>query len=176
MYPPSRATARLLALTLVLGAAACENEQSGVTLDQASRPGTSAALREATGLSHMPVPADKGALDASLRRHYPREQLGRTHGASVVVDVDLDEHGLVRGVRALPPPVAAPGTTNQIVVLDKAPGSNTPVQRAVNLTYDGAFGPAAEAALREVRFRPALRDGTPVSYTLRMTVEFAPQS
>ncbi|HZG42399.1 MAG TPA: hypothetical protein VEY93_05515, partial [Longimicrobium sp.] len=140
------------------------------------RDGASAGLQKATGLSHVPIPVEKGALAASLRRHYPRNQVGRRGAAAVVVDVSLDDRGIVHQVKALPPPSSDPGGSNQIVVLRNPAGSNTPVQHALPLDYDPAFGPAAEAAIREVRFRPALRAGQPVAYTIRMTVQFAPQS
>jgi hypothetical protein len=58
------------------------------------------------------------------------------------------------------------------VVLQKVPGTRQVVERELNATYDPAFGPAAQAALKEVRFLPAIRHGAPVPYTMRMTVEF----
>jgi hypothetical protein len=41
---------------------------------------------------------------------------------------------------------------------------------------DPAFGPAAEGALMETRFTPAMRDGQPVPFTMRMTISFGRSS
>ena len=39
---------------------------------------------------------------------------------------------------------------------------------------DQEFGAAAEAALREVRFTPARRDGQSVPFEMRLTIVFTP--
>jgi hypothetical protein len=130
-------------------------------------------LQELTGLTHLPLPADDALLGASLRRHYPRDLITQRIRASVLVDVRLDERGIVQDVRAVSP-VSLPNSADEhrMVVRERVNGQV--VEREVTPTYDFRFGPAAEAALREVRFLPALRDGRAVPHTLRMTVEFSP--
>lgn len=138
-----------------------------------SRRAASAALQELTGLSHLPSPADDGAMGASLRRHYPRDLLAQQVRGSVLVDIRLDDRGTVQDVQAVPR-ASLPNAADEhrMVVRERANGQV--VERAVTLKYDSRFGPAAEAALRDVRFLPALRDGRAVPFTLRMTVEFSP--
>ena len=163
-----------LCAVLAVACAACGgDERVGVSVEAERRP-VSAQLAKYTGLSHLPVEEDGAAFDASIRRHYPREMLRAGRGGDVLVDVRLDESGRVLDVDVVEERRTA-ADEHRIVVVGKAPGSNTEVQREVRLNYDpDTFGPAAEAALREVRFRPALRDGKPVPYTLRMTVRFDP--
>jgi hypothetical protein len=133
----------------------------------------SAPLQELTGLSHLPSPADDAAIGASLRRHYPRDLLAQQIRGAVLVDIRLDDRGIVQDVHAVLPASRPTSTDEQrLVVRERVNGQV--VERGVTLTYDAQFGPAAEAALREVRFLPALRDGRAVPFTLRMTVEFSP--
>jgi outer membrane biosynthesis protein TonB len=143
----------------------------------AGRRPASEQLAAATGLSHMPVPENGPAFTAAIRRHYPPRMLRERRGGDVLVDVRLDASGRVLGATAVDNRAALgnPGGETRMVVIDKAPGSDLEVQREVQLNYDPQrFGAAAEAAVREVRFRPAMRDGKPVPYTLRMTVRFSP--
>ena len=163
-------------LVAVSTAAGCEGEGSrssealSTNVQQERRPASETA-RRLTGLSHMPAPVDGDALDASLRKHYPREFIGIRPRTAVLVDVKLDERGRVGDVVVVDRPPSLPDNVS-MVILDKVPGSNVPVEREYSTTYDSAFGPAARAALKEVRFQPAIRDGRAVPYTLRMTVEF----
>jgi outer membrane biosynthesis protein TonB len=133
----------------------------------------SAPLQELTGLSHLPSPANDGEIGASLRRHYPRDLLAQQIRGAVLVDIRLDDRGVVQDVHAVSP-ASRPTSTDEhrLVVRERVNGQV--VEREVALTYDARFGPAAEAALRNVRFLPALRDGRAVPFTLRMTVEFSP--
>lgn len=133
----------------------------------------SAQLQELTGLSHLPSPADEGAIGASLRRHYPRDLLAQRVRGSVLVDIRLDDRGIVQDVQAVQrASLPNPADEARMVVRERVNGEV--VEREVSLNYDSRFGPAAEAALRNVRFLPALRDGRAVPFTLRMTVEFSP--
>jgi hypothetical protein len=165
---------------VLAAAAACDRPADDSSIAGGSAEGrrpASEQLAAATGLSHMPVPVNGPAFTAAIRRHYPPQMLRERRGGDVLVDVRLDESGRVLGATAVDNRAAvgnAAGRT-RMVVIDRAPGSDLEVQREVPLNYDPQrFGAAAEAAVREVRFRPALRGGTPVPYTLRMTVRFSP--
>ncbi|HEU4452762.1 MAG TPA: hypothetical protein VFR81_06865 [Longimicrobium sp.] len=129
-------------------------------------------MRAATGLSHLPVPADDRAFDASLRRHYPPALLEKKVGGSVLVDVSIDEKGFVQNVDVVDRPARTPNTG--MVLVDRDPRTGVTVEREVAPSYDPAFGPAARAVMREVRFQPALKDGQPVPFKMRMTIAFQP--
>jgi outer membrane biosynthesis protein TonB len=129
-------------------------------------------MRAATGLSHLPVPADNGAFDASLRRHYPPALLEKKVAGLVLVDLSIDEKGFVRNVDVVDRPARTPNAG--MVLVDKDPRTGVTVEREVVPSYNSAFGPAARAALREVRFEPALKDGQAVPFKMRMTVAFEP--
>jgi outer membrane biosynthesis protein TonB len=167
--PPSRPYVLASALAAVL--AACGDSRDPLPAATADRQPASEQVQQMTGLSHMPRPESVDALNRSLARHYPRELAGVRPRSLVLVDVQLDEQGRVRDVRPVDRPATAPSNVNMVLV-DEVPGNNTPVERTYQGTYDSAFGPAARAALQEVRFEPAMRNGRPVPYTLRMTVEF----
>lgn len=137
---------------------------------QAARQPASLQAQRATGLSHLPRPLNLDALNRSLARHYPAQFVGLRPQTAVLVDVSLDATGLVRGVEVVDRP-GQPANVRKVMI-ERPAGSNSDIQREHRTTYDQAFGPAAAAALREVRFHPALREGRPVPYTLRMTVEF----
>ncbi len=151
---------------------------SGCGTDRDARPSATGAValreaasdqaRKASGLSHLPRPENFNALRRSLARNYPSEFIGVRPSTSVLVDVMLDERGFVRDVAVVDRPAQAP----DVALIDKVPGSNLEVVREYPTTYDASFGPAAVAALKEVRFLPALREGRPVPFTLRMSVEF----
>lgn len=135
------------------------------------RPAASTAVQEMAGVSHLPVPVNFADLRRSLARHYPRQFVGVRPRTSVLVDVMVDEKGFVREVGVVDRPA---GTDEQVkmVVLDRVRGSNTKVAREVESAYDQSFGPAAQAAIKDVRFHPAIRNGKPVPFTVRITVEF----
>lgn len=129
-------------------------------------------VQKLTGLSHLPVPENREVFAASMRRHFPRQLTGVGPRTPVLVDVAVSASGIVEEVHVVDR--GAPDDAGRVraVVRQKVPGTNQVVEREMNATYDAAFGPAAQAALKEVRFHPAIRDGRPVPYTMRMTVEF----
>ena len=130
-------------------------------------------LQELTGLTHLPSPADDGEIGASLRRHYPRDLLAQQASGSVLVDIDLDNRGIVQDVKAVNrASLSNSADEHRLVVRDRVNGQI--VEREATVKYDSRFDQAAEAALRNVRFLPALRDGQAVPFTLRMTVGFSP--
>jgi outer membrane biosynthesis protein TonB len=121
-------------------------------------------LRQATGVDRLPVPADRKAFMARIASHYP--SAFRTAGVegSALVEVAIDARGNVGSVDIIERPLAP----RAIMVLRKADGT----ERRVAPRDDPAFGDAAAAALRGVRFEPAMRDGQPVPFTMRMTINF----
>lgn len=157
----------LLAGSFFVAACSREADPRGGAVKQSMSP---QALREVTGLSEFPRPRDKHALLAAVQRHYPPAL--RTHGGSgsVLVDVGLDELGNVVSVTGATPPGGL-HTHTMLVTRDRS-GAET--ERPLVGHSDPALVPAAEAALREVSFTPAIRDGKAVPYTLRMTVRFTP--
>lgn len=172
---------RLVRLAILTGTAAACGGQSDApaTADAAmmqDRPPTSAHVRQLTGLTYLPFPRSQAELARSLARHYPPRFIGLRPRTAVLVDVTVDARGTVRDVAVVDRPSGRPAEQVSMVVLEKAPGTNTEVAREVRTTYDQAFGPAAQAALEDVRFLPAIRDGKPVPYTIRMTVEFTSPS
>lgn len=161
----------LAAAVAVLSTACGTGRDAAPVAAAEGREPASGAAQRLSGLSHMPQVESPEALTRSLARHYPGELAGARPATLVLVDVRLDETGRVLDVMPVDRP--ARGQENvRMVLVDQVPGSNTPVERSYEAEYDQAFGPAASAALREMRFKPALRDGQPVPYTLRMTVEF----
>ena len=167
---------RLLAvLTLSAAITSCGSErQDRVTAADAVRMRSPASeqARAASGLSHLPRPENSEAFRRSLARHYPRELVGVRPGTSVLVDVSLDANGRVQDVLVVDRPSV---TTSSGALIEG--GSNGEVVRAMPATvYDPAFGPAAVAALKEVRFHPARRKGQTVPFTMRMSVEFTSPS
>lgn len=158
----------MLAIALAAVLAACGDAPETAPPATADRQPAPRHVQQMTGLSRMPLP-DVDALTQSLARHYPAELVGVRPRSLVLVDVQLDAEGRVIGVH----PVDRPARSNvKMILVEESSGTNAPVERPFQGTYDAAFGPAARAALREVRFEPAMRDGRPVPYMLRMTVEF----
>jgi outer membrane biosynthesis protein TonB len=125
------------------------------------------ALRAHTGLSHLPEPADRAEFAARLQSHYPARFLAEKVSGTTLVDVHVDAQGRVGEVEVIQRPVVAHQNVTA-VLLDKD-GSHV-----MKLNDRPEFGAAAQAALRETRFLPALKDGKPVAYKLRMTVQFDP--
>lgn len=122
-------------------------------------------LRRMTGVDRLPVFADAEALRRSMARHHPQDLREAGIGGSVLADVRIGAQGGVESVTIVP----RPANLRAAMVLQEADGT----ERILHPTDDPALGPAAEAALMETRFTPALRDGVPVPFTLRMTVEFS---
>jgi|1186.fasta_scaffold16469_5 hypothetical protein len=135
---------------------------------------TSEALREMTGVSALPRPLDKTALVRAVGRHYPPELRGRAERALVLLDASIDATGQVTDVEVVQPPAGGVHHRAVMVTRDPATGSETQRTLAGGGTYDPPFGPAAQAAVREVRFTPAMRDGQAVSFRMRVSVEFVP--
>jgi outer membrane biosynthesis protein TonB len=167
-----------IAFTACALLAACGVErEGGSTLgpaEQAADQPASAMVQAELGVTQLPRPRDHAAFTESLRRHYPAEFRAEWRTGAVLLDVTIDPQGSVRGVEVVPTAAGEPDGTHRAVLLDRDPATGRTVERPLQPKYDAAFGPAARAALREVRFTPALRDGQPVTHTLRMTVEFAP--
>ena len=161
------------ALLLAGALAACGGDGLESTVASARvRHPASRMVREMTGLSHLPIPADEKAFDASMRRHYPAALLEKRVRGAVLVDLDLDERGFVKDVVVVEPPASA-GDVRMLI--DDRDVRNGTLYREVVPSYDAeAFGAAARAAMREVRFEPALKDGRPVPFRMRMTITFAP--
>ncbi|HEU0054805.1 MAG TPA: hypothetical protein VFQ39_16585 [Longimicrobium sp.] len=129
-------------------------------------------LRAISGVSELPRPLDNRAMMAAVRRHYPAHLRERRLTALVLLEADIDESGRVRDVRVVPPPG---GATHRAVILSRDPATGEQTSRPMfDAAFDPAFAPAAEAVLRETTFAPAMLDGTPVPFTLRMSVRFTP--
>lgn len=163
---------RVLTVLILAAASGCGTERGapGSATDAAVvRPAASEQARKASGLSHFPRPQNFEALNGSLARHYPKQFIGVRPSTSVLVDVMLDERGFVKDVAVVDRP-AAPAS--KVAFIEKAADGTAEVVREYPTTYDNSFGPAAAAALKEVRFHPALRDGRAVPFTIRMSVEF----
>jgi hypothetical protein len=154
-----------LALAAVAGLAACA-EAAPDRIADSQAPASSSP--RASGLTY-PVPENHVDLVAALRRHYPRE-LAERGTRSVFVDVTVSETGAVTHVDVLPAPPPDPNV--RMVILEKVPDSDRTVEREHEPVYDDAFAPAARAALKEVRFRPAMRQGKAIPYTVRIGLEF----
>lgn len=162
----------LAAVVLAAAASGCgtDREAAATAADAIEiRQPASDLARQASGLSHMPRPRNGEALSRSLDKHYPKEFIGVRPSTSVLVDVTLDANGFVENVAVVNRPAV---TTAKVVLMDERPGAGGHVLREDATVYDASFGPAAIAAIKEMRFHPARRDGRPVPYTLRMSVEF----
>jgi outer membrane biosynthesis protein TonB len=125
---------------------------------------TAEELRRMMGVDRLPVFADAEALRRSMARHHPPDLRAAGIGGSVLADVHIDAEGGVASVTVVPRPAGI----RAAMVLQRADGS----ERVLHPTDDPAFGPAAEAALMDTRFTPAMRDGQPVPFTMRMTISF----
>jgi len=162
---------RFVLLAGALTACAGDDRESAGSSAARDRPATSDQVRAATGLSHMPVPADQEAFTASMLRHYPPALLEKKVGGAVLVDLDIDEKGFVENVEVVDRP---PTPDLKMVLVDKDPRTGAAVEREVEPSYNAAFGTAARAVMREVRFEPAFKEGFPVPYRMRMTLAFEP--
>ena len=77
----------------------------------------------------------------------------------------------MRDVDVVTPP-SSTGSTRAVKIIRRADGSEA--REETEYEHDPALGTAARAALREVRFAPAMRDGHPVPFRLRMSLRFTP--
>jgi hypothetical protein len=129
---------------------------------------TPAGLRQIAGVDVLPRLLNGSELAESMKRHYPASLRGRGTAGSVLVDISIDEHGNVTDVAPQPPPAmvarALKGSRPDLASL--------PVE-AATAASTAQFGGAARTALNTARFSPALLDGKPVPFTLRMTVRFS---
>jgi hypothetical protein len=137
-------------------------------------PFTPELLREMTGLSELPRPLQPGSLPESVDRHYPAELRARGVGAHVLLDAWIDAAGRVVDARVVEPVIRDVRHRAVLVSRDAATGAETQRTLDGGGACDPAFGAAAEAALREVRFTPAKRDGQAVPFQMRLTVVFTP--
>lgn len=120
------------------------------------------------GVDRLPAPADRAAMQASMRRHWPTD--AHADGASVTLDVSVDETGQVTSVQRVNS--SANGGMPTRMILQERDGS----ERLHEVRRDPSVAPAAEAVLREIQFTPAMRDGEPVAHTFRMTISFTPKT
>ncbi|HEX8453609.1 MAG TPA: energy transducer TonB [Longimicrobium sp.] len=165
-------------LCIILVAAACTEAHPGDARDTPLDPSPSTAGRRAlspevqahTGLSHLPEPVDQAELAARLRKHYPGELRAQGVSGSALLDVHVDAQGNVGEVDIVSRPIGPEHPTHRAVLQEQG-GT-----RVLELNDRPEFGAAAQAALRETRFQPALKNGKAVPYKLRMTVQFDPQT
>ena len=162
-------------LSCGLALAACSDASRGATWDTfqdvsvaiSGRRPLPPGLRSHTGLSHLPEPASRAEFNASLKRHYPARFRAQRVSGTTLVDVHVDARGRVHAVEVIHRP--SPSHQDLTAVLRDEDGS-----RVLKVNDQPEFGAAAQAAIRETRFLPALRDGEPVPYKRRMTVQFDP--
>ena len=124
---------------------------------------------------HTPYPRPLGSraeTEARMLRHYPPHLLARGVSGSALLDVVVGADGTVQAVHVATPPASA-GTTTAVFE-DRDPRTGKVTTHTIEPVYDPAFAAAAQAVVRETRFRPTLRDGRPVTDTLRMGIHFAP--
>jgi TonB family protein len=107
-------------------------------------------------------------FSASLDRHYPAALRARGVAGTALVDVHVAADGRVEAVDVVSRPGHPEPATHRAVLRDARETS------VLEINDRPEFGVAAQAALRETRFEPALNDGEPVPYMLRMTVQFDP--
>jgi len=167
----SRCMTCMILLIGVGGLGACDSDPStphGMRMEERLTP---AALRAMTGVSQIPRPADKSAFLAAVKRHTPASV--REHGTTrfVLLDVTVGPSGEVEKVTAVPSP---PGPIHEAVVLRRDAAGHQVEEPLMGGESDVQLGPAAEAALREVKFTPAMRDGVAVPFTVRMGIHFTP--
>ncbi|HET7463879.1 MAG TPA: hypothetical protein VFJ82_21665 [Longimicrobium sp.] len=130
---------------------------------------TPEALRAMSGVSRIPRPVDESAFLSAVKRHTPAVLRGRRRAGFVLLDVVVDANGEVRDVTA----VSSPSGPAPEAVRVRGDGSGGEAgERLMAGSSDPVLGPAAEAALREVKFTPAVRDGVAVPFTLRMSIRF----
>lgn len=129
---------------------------------------TPAALRQIAGIDVLPRLLNAPELAESMKRHYPADLRGSGTAGSVLVDVSIDEHGRVTGVAPQP----APTVEARALKSSRPDLAGLPVEAATSAST-AQFSGAARAALAAARFSPAMLDGKPVAFTLRMTVRFS---
>ena len=150
-----------VAALLLVALAACGDARQPTADRRPVARATTVAVQQQSGLDQLPRLAEPSAFDAALLRHL-RNVPSAKQGKTVLVDVDVDARGQVADVRG----VERPAVTGSRAVLVEDDGSS----HELVIADDASYLPPVNAALRETRFRPAVRDGRPVPFTLRMTV------
>lgn len=159
----------LIPLSLLSACGEAANERQPTTSDRslvAEHRMTPEQVRQMTGVDRLPQVLDRSAFKARIEQAYPAELRTEGVAGSALVDVRIDEAGSVASVT----PIDRPAGMRATLILEEADGS----QRRINPTDHPAFQAAAALALRDIRFSPAIRDGQPVPFTMRMTVSFDP--
>ncbi|HYR09915.1 MAG TPA: energy transducer TonB [Longimicrobium sp.] len=123
-------------------------------------------VRQMTGVDRVPEVLDQSAFKTKIDRAYPAELRAQRVAGSALVDVLVDEAGRVASAT----PITRPAGMGATLILEEEDGS----QRRIAPMDHPAFQSAAVSALRDVEFSPAMRNGRPVPFTLRMTVTFDP--
>jgi outer membrane biosynthesis protein TonB len=161
----------LVPLSLLCACGEVAGERQPTTLDRsivAEHRMTPEQVRAMTGVDRLPQVLDQAVLKARIEQAYPAElRAGRVAG-SALVDVLVDEAGRVASVT----PINRPAGMRAALILEEADGS----QRRITPDDHPAFQAAAVSALRDIRFSPAIRDGKPVPFTMRMTLSFDPST
>lgn len=118
-------------------------------------------------VSRLPRPVRNEDLLAAIARHYPADLRAPGVAGSVLVDVRIEASGEVSDVRVVHRDTAQ----FHRAVLTRRGHTGTP-ETIAGAEHDERFGEAAIAALREVRFTPAMRENAAVPFTMRMTIGF----
>lgn len=160
----------VLTAAAALSAAACGADKpqdplaAGAALHEAAPP---AAL-----LAQIPKPASRTELNAALQRHAPVGHVSAEPQA-VVLEVTVTPQGVVRAAKAVAAPTPHGEKVVHLAVLrERQAGASAVGERPILFSTDPHLAQAAERAIREVRFEPALQDGVPVEATTRLMVTF----
>lgn len=165
----SRAIHFLVPLSLLAACGEAGNAEQPTTSDRrivSEHRMTPEQVRQMTGVDRLPQVLDQPAFNAKIEQAYPAELRAQGVAGSALVDVLVDEAGRVTSVT----PIHRPANMRAVLILEEEDGS----QRRVTPKDHPAFQAAAVSALRDVGFSPAIRDGQPVPFTMRMTVTFDP--
>jgi hypothetical protein len=164
-----RAIHLLMPLSLLAACGEAENAEPPTTSDRrivAEHRMTPQQVRQMTGVDRLPQVLDQSAFNARIEQAYPPELRAQRVAGSALVDVLVDEAGRAASVT----PIHRPANMRAALILEEADGS----QRRITPEDHPAFQAAAVSVLRDVGFSPAIRDGQPVPFTMRMTVTFGP--
>jgi len=150
---------------------ACDSDPSTPPGTRMHERLTPEALRAMAGVSQFPKPADRAAFREAVKRHTPATLLAQGRTGFVLLEVTVDENGEVQKVTAVPSPS---GVVHEAVLVRRDASGREVREPMSGGDSDPALGPAAEAALREVKFIPAMRDNVAVPFTFRMSIHFTP--
>lgn len=129
-----------------------------------------AELQRAAGVDRLPRIARGQNLKEVLQRHYPAALGTAGIGKAVVVDVTIDADGSVTQVNAAQ--VSSEAGRQVVLVSDDASTNERSEALLSKTDHHPALARAAEAALRDIKFTPATRDGVAVPHSFRMTLAF----